>query len=353
MQTVMDNVDQDSPLLKKFRERETFSATDFSEASQYLFLVTGGVEPENDFDLPFQMIARFAEGLEADAWIRRFNDERTGLKYQAESWHDHEIHVGRHEPRENVVVMGPTPACYFPGNGIVAMAPERVLHAMIDGLDEDSPGQELAGNLNSGAELHLLIDEGSRIVQSPFFKMMLEGLSNELTLPGGVTLMGVLEDLRRLEMVFDSGQMVPLQATIEMKTDAAAENIEQLIQTGLQAAPALLMMAEAELNAQADRDQEEIRSILGDFRSMIELGKRSVKEIQVERDGDRLEIRLSNVEGLEKFPQQVVNYVAWQMMMFEKMAAAFERFEDDEAVIEDQNIVDQPKAEKKKDDDGR
>lgn len=357
METVMQKVDPDGKILKQYRERDRFSSIDFTETSQYLMIVTGGVEPENEYDLPALMITRYGETLQPEAYNKHASEQGFGLTmtYESEAYKDHEIYLGSYEQADGTIVMGSTSAHFFPGDNLVAAGTESVIKAVIDSLGDDSPGQELAGNLNMDAELHLLIDDGNNIVKAPFFEMMLGELTQELGLPGGVDARELLESLERLELIVDSSQMVPVQATIEMKSEGSAEKVEELIRTGLQAAPGLLMMGESALDDAIENEQEEIAPVGDLMKRLVALGKTAVEDIQVERNGGTIQIQLGNIDGLDQLPQDAITLGAWQSLQMEKRMENFQTLDIglDEAPVEAIEIEDDgDKKSDENDDDG-
>ena len=88
METVMQGVDKDSDLLKKFRTREKFSPTDFTEVSQYLMLVTANeFENASEYDLPGAIITRYAEAVDRDGYMTEIREDGFGgWKFEADAW---------------------------------------------------------------------------------------------------------------------------------------------------------------------------------------------------------------------------------------------------------------------------
>ena len=139
------------------------------------------------------------------------------------------------------------------------------------------------------------------------------------------SLVDMLEGLNRAELIVNFEDMTPIQATIEMSSESLAEELESLIQIGIQAAPALIMMGESQLDA--EEVPEGFEDIAASIKKMLTLVKKGVGEIQVERDGKNLELRVSSVDGLETLPGLLFESALGQQMQVEKIMEEFQDIE--------------------------
>jgi hypothetical protein len=219
-------------------------------------------------------------------------------EFAQEDYKGQQIHVRRwsqgiREGRESKVVW------FFPEKNVVVSGTRHVVRQMIDGESAKSTGKELASSLNPKAELHFIL-EGKDKVGARMLASMFGHFDPLPARPFGEA----LQDAKRAEVLFSYAEKVPVQVTIEMKSDEDMDRLVERISSGLAEAPGILDALE-----EHEIPQEE--AVQPPFRELIALGRTALKEMKVEHDGTTLRVTLGHVAGLEKLPQA---YLTWSMI---------------------------------------
>jgi len=321
IEAVLESLGDDADLLEKFRQRKSASLLDFTEVKQRLMVLFDAESDElTPLDSPFLMFDRFADEVDRTRFLESANKQNPEIMiYEPITFDGEDLLVGKYQ----IDFGGITPsesAFFFPKEDMVALGSLPVIKILLKEQPQNEEVPEFTIDLDLEAEFHLILVGGEKLTRISSFAPFLQALKLSATsiTPEGVDLIDVFEALERLEVRFDSGQMTPLDISLRFNSDQTAGQVEQLINMGLQAAPALLAMLEAEPVPSGLDD---------DFALLIDLVKRSHKDLQVERDGSTIEIKLAGIDGLDKLPAQIARFVIRQQMNIDELKYQFDAVE--------------------------
>jgi len=320
MERILEQIDLNQSVLKKFRARKNFSSTDLTETQRVLMLLTESVADEPDeMDIPGVLIQRFKSDIDKSAFLTKMEGQSFGgLEFEKIEYGDHEFMQGKLNSPDGVMVVGGTPAYLFTQSDIVASSNDQLIRQMIDTHQDDTVGKEFLANIDTQAEIHFLMEDGKKLAALPAFRFMTEFMN----VPG-FDIPELINSIERVEVVADTEQMTPVQGTLEMTTEKAAEEAEDLIKALLQAAPGVLMMGKGELDAAIERDDKQIAGMVEPLKELIQLGEKAVAEIEVSRDGSQVNIELGSIDGLDKLANNMVIAIANQQMIIEEIMIEF------------------------------
>ncbi len=328
MEKVVQSLPEDSTIITKYRQRKSFSKLDFSETNRINVFLTSDTS-DQEYATPFLLGLSYNDELDQQATAAYFLSGGMSIAIDGEVQREEEVYetathnghayLRKANGEENY---GNPDAIFFSNESTMLMGNQDFLLKALEGESDSSDGKDLVGNIDSDFELHVLIEDGSKILSLPDMEFI-----GETALPNGSSLVDMLEGLNRAELIVNFEDMTPIQATIEMSSESLAEELESLIQIGIQAAPALIMMGESQLDAEEVPVPEGFEDIAASIKKMLTLVKKGVGEIQVERDGKNLELRVSSVDGLETLPGLLFESALGQQMQVEKIMEEFQDIE--------------------------
>ena len=324
LEKVVQSLPEDSTIITKYRQRKSFSKLDFSEANRINVLLTSDTS-DQEYASPFLLGMSYNHELDQQATAAYFLNSGM-LVIDSEAQPEKEVyetaaHNGHAYLRkaEGGGNNGIPDAIFFSNETTMLVGNQDFLLKALEGESDPSDGKDLVGNIDSDFELHMLIEDGSKILSLPGVRY-----TGDTMLPNGSSLIDMLEGLNRAELIVNFEDMTPIQATIEMSSESLAEELESLIQIGIQAAPALIMMGESQLGAETV--PEGFEDTVANVKKLLTLAKKGVGEIQVDRDGKNLELRVSGFDGLETLPGLLFESVMAQQMQIETIMEEFEEF---------------------------
>ena len=321
MAAILDSLGEDADLLENFRQRKSASLLDFTEVKQRLMVLFDADSNElTPLDSPFIMFDRFADEVDRTRFLESANKQNPEIMiYEPITFDGEDLLVGKYQ----IDFGGITPsesAFFFPKEDMVAFGSLPVIKILLKEQPQNEEVPEFTIDLDLEAEFHMILEGGEKLTRISSFAPFLQALKHSATpiTPEGVDLIEVFEALERLDLRFDSGQMTPLDVSLRFNSEQPAGQVEQLINMGLQAAPALFTMLEAEPVPSGLDD---------DFALLIDLVKRSHQHLQVERDGSTIEIKLAGVDGLDKLPAQIARFVMRQQINIDELKSQFDAVE--------------------------
>ena len=314
MKSLFEGMDTEHPIIKQYLERDSSkNAFEFDRMAQQLtFLTSATGEEENQYSFPGGSITRFNDSLDPQEWLKKSEMQQpfAKLEFETEKYKEHELHIGTFDFGEGVVVGTEGMAFVFPNEETVISASESVLKGMLDQYEGDK-SSELASKLDSEVDVHFLMGSGSKLTEIPMFDLVAGGIP----IPD---LRETLESIESIELIGDMDQMTPVTGTVVCNSTEAAIKLEELLKTGLQAVPALVMLGESQVDEVSDFG-EIFEPMKEDIRSLLKLADTAAKEISITRNDQTLEIQLGNVEGLDQLPNKLIVLMFGQQMAMEKM----------------------------------
>jgi hypothetical protein len=291
MRAILEKVDLDDPLLVQLRQLSHLNSAFLviPKLERTVLLFPSQVEKNSRPTSPRGALMQFRATISPKAFFDMMPDSKY-FESKHKDYKGQQIHVRRwsqgiRKGRESKVVW------FFPEENVVASGTRHVVRQMIDGESSKSDGKELISTLDPKAELHFILKGNDKID----VRMLASVFGHFEFLPA--RLFGeAMQSAKRAEFLFSYAEKVPVQVTIEMKTDEDMDRLMEQIKVGRAAAPEILDLAE----------QHEIpreKQVQPPFRELIALGRTAVKEMKMKRDAATLRITLDHVDGLEKLPQ--------------------------------------------------
>lgn len=330
VETILDSLSEEADLLGEFRKRDSASLLDFTEKKQRLIVM---FDPElndpNPLDLPFVILDRFADKIEPAKILNAANQQNPGFEtFEATTSDGVEMLIGKYGIEFEGMHLSENAFC-FPKEDMVASGTLPVIKAFMADQSQDEDGPTCIDELDWEAEFHMILEGDKNMMQISGVPEIVDSMNagGVWSIPGGGSLKEALESLDRLEVLFNSEQMMPLQVSLKFDSERSAEQIEELIEIGMQSAPAFFTMAQSEPAPKGIED---------DIKSLLDLAKKAHQEIQVERDGVSIEMTLSSIEGLGEMPALILRLYMKQQMAIDKMKADFEHIEADLRIDDNQ-----------------
>lgn len=320
MESILGKVDAGDPLIRKLLDSGTTSTGfNLGNLERLMFLVSAERSAEREFEMPALMLMRFTSEVDSAAILGKADSEEY-LQYETSEYNGQQIHSGRYV-FDSGVHSGPT--LFFPDEYTVVQGDAGVIRQMIDGESEMSSGMDLVNNLDPEAELQLVIEGGSGL-QS--FSM--ETL--EIMMPGASQFSELVYGLRHLEVLASYQEEIPVSITIEMKSEALANQVMGLLNAGRLAAPGALEGLSGELDKEMSRFADRVDSDLmargvGAVEELLALGKTALEKLNVQQDGATIVISVPEIEGLEQLPQLTGMSMGMSVVAAEAMMAQYER----------------------------
>ncbi len=307
MGAVMEKIDQQDPLVRKFLDaaRES-SGIEFARMSRLLVMMPVRNDGDSDLYMPVAILMQQSDEFDSAAFIQT-NQLPDIFQFEIEKYKGLDIYVGTYQTPAGATEKGPS--FFFPAANIVVQSDVNIIRQMIDGESEISDGKELVNNLDPNVEIHLLVNDGSALQQ----------------LDAGEGLMGLAAGLRHLEIVGSYDRDPPVQATIEMATNAHVVELTQLINTLRVAIPGMLAGWETELDKRAGETDNPLEAAgLQTCRDLIALGNTALQNMTIERADVTLHISIGNVAGLEQLPTLLGQMMGMQIVEMEMLEEQIE-----------------------------
>jgi Tol biopolymer transport system component len=296
---ILEKVDFDEPLLTQLRQLDHIDQLYFedSKPERIIMLFLSQIDEKTRVASPAGTLLQFDAPLEPRAFFDRMHDskyfETVQEEYKGQQTHVRRWSSGIHKGTESRGIW------FFSDKNVVAKGSRHVVRQMIDGEPVKSVGKELVNDLDPKAELHFVLENNGNIDAG----MLASVFGHFDPLPDRIVAQA-LRDAKRVEVLLNYAERMPINVTIEMKDDESTDRLMELIKGVLAEAPGILdAIEEHEIPREAE--------IQPPFRELIALGRTAVKEMKVERDGTTIRMTLNQVQGLEKLPQA---YLTWSMI---------------------------------------
>ncbi|MDG1808313.1 MAG: hypothetical protein P8I27_10465 [Pirellulaceae bacterium] len=323
IEAITAGLGENNEVLQKYRARDAASSLDNPNAKQILmFLTDDKLDPAAPFNIPFATLIRYPDTIDQEFYLAAKNKRNSEWEtFAPQSLDGQDLVVGQYSEHIGDMQI-PNNAYFFPVEDMVVEGTLPMMKAMLVNQTEGNEGPEIASNVNFEAEFHCIFEDGSKLMSVPMLSTVFEQMlgTASLPIPSGGDPVEIIEAMRRLEVLFDSNETPTLKATIEFSTEKAAKQVEELIQVGMQAAPALIMMAEAAIREDANITKEDLQQM----EPVIELAKAAIKELKIERNESTIQIELAAVDGLKKFPADLMTILMIQEMEIDRITAELE-----------------------------
>ena len=285
MQAIFDRVDLDDRRLSQVLEAEIFGF-DISGLDRILVIITTQSKDSDALGpAPMAVMMVFRDPVDEKEYFENHRMS-TFVNFESETYNGQEIFEGRFKENYGGDNLGQ--AWYFPDEKTLIQGNRYVIRQMIDEESSMSDGMELVNNLDFEAELHFLL-KGDQIPEEMSSAGLGLGLASD-----------TFRDARRVEVVGSYEEQPPLRVTIEMNSEDSLNQVRGLINAGRIAAPGALDGFEQNAPHLVPAEMEE------SLRQLVALGRTSLRELQIQQDGNSLTITLENVDGLEELPHLIM-----------------------------------------------
>lgn len=329
MEAILESLDEEAAILNKFRQRQSASLLDFTEIKQRLIVVfSSELDEITPLDFPLVTFDRYPDEVAREKILESANKQNPELVlYEPTTLDGVDLLVGKYQMDFGGMSLSES-AFYFPKADMVGSGSLPVIKELLGEQSQDAEGAEFTIDLDLEAEFHLILESGKNLTQISEVATILNMLASDMQIPipDGGSLIEMVEALDRLEIIFDADRMTPFQASLKFNSEETAEQVEQLINAGMQTLPALFTMLESEPLPEEMKD---------DLNLFLNLAKQSHQELKVERAGDAIDISLSGVEGLDKLPAHVARFSMQQQINIDKLKQEFGDIEVELSVDDD------------------
>ncbi|MDG2012176.1 MAG: hypothetical protein P8J33_01635 [Pirellulaceae bacterium] len=328
MEAIVAGLGENNELLEEFRARDAANLWDPQNAIQILMILTNDeLETVSPFDMPFATLTRYADVIDQASYLEVKNKMNGGLEtFEPQSLDGQDLMVGQYSTEFGGGGYMPTNAFFFPVEDIVVNGALPMMKAMLGNQKEGNEGPEFVSNLNFEAEFHCILEDGNKFMTLPMFADIFSNIGGPDVNPNIAVAdpIEMIEAVQRLEILFDSNQPTPLQATVELVTEKSAKQLEELIKVGIQAAPAFLVTAESGLEAGME-DAPYNEKMVQKASHFIELAKTAIKELKVDRKGSTIQIELAGIEGLKELPSELMSLFMLQQIEQDQLHVELEK----------------------------
>ena len=291
MRAILKKVDLDDPLIVGLRQVSNVETgfLDDPKLQRTVVLFSSQLDEDSHSGSSSGVLSQFEAPISPQAYFDRMRVSKY-YEFTREDYRGQQIHVPRLSKGKRTL-REPSNVWLFPEQNAVASGPRHVVEQMIDGKSSTSEGKDLVSKLDPKAEMHFILE--SNKVISP--RVLASTLGRFDPLPARL-LADALQNAKRIEVLLNYADEVPVQVTIEMKDGPSMDGLMEQIK-------GLLAEASGILDSLEEHEIPREAAVQPPFLELIALGRTAVKELKLERDGTTIRLTLGDVKGLEKLPQ--------------------------------------------------